>query len=121
MPCPKNNRITCAGRAPSATRTPTSGTIKTTKTEVPRWVPVHPTLAKILAEWKLSGWAQLIGRAPTADDFIMPDGPVLAHSSGVPLAAELQAEARAMVLKFKPGDPRMCRAPQNGLRRTHRD
>ena len=43
-----------------------------TKSGVPREVPVHPTLAKILAVWKLSGWAETYGRAPTGDDLIVP-------------------------------------------------
>jgi integrase len=44
-----------------------------TKTKVPRQVPVHPTLAAILAEWKLSGWQRTYKRRPEADDFITPD------------------------------------------------
>jgi hypothetical protein len=68
--------------------------IKAVKTEVPRWVPAHPTLAKMLAEWKVGGWAQMIGRAPTPDDLVMPNAPTLVHSSGmkpddVPRSAEL--------------------------------
>ena len=43
-----------------------------TKTGVPRSVPVHPTLARILAEWKLAGWERTYGRMPTPDDFITP-------------------------------------------------
>ena len=43
-----------------------------TKSGVPRAVPVHPTLAKLLAAWKLSGWSATYGRKPTADDFIVP-------------------------------------------------
>jgi len=38
--------------------------VKGTKTENPREMPVHPTLAKILATWKLSGFEQLTGRKP---------------------------------------------------------
>lgn len=38
----------------------------------PRRVPVHPELAKILAEWKLSGFARFFGKAPRPDDFIVP-------------------------------------------------
>lgn len=38
----------------------------------PRKAPVHPELARILAEWKLSGFAQFFGRAPRPDDFIVP-------------------------------------------------
>jgi integrase len=43
-----------------------------TKSAAPRAVPVHPTLARILAEWKLSGWAAIYGRAPRAEDLIVP-------------------------------------------------
>jgi integrase len=42
-----------------------------TKSGVPRAVPVHPTLAKILAAWKLGGWQRQYGRAPTSDDLIV--------------------------------------------------
>jgi hypothetical protein len=45
---------------------------KSTKTETVRHVPVHPTLAAILAEWKLGGWAAMMGRAPGPDDLIVP-------------------------------------------------
>ena len=45
---------------------------KSTKSETPRLVPVHPVLAKLLAEWKLGGWAQMMGRTPTIDDLIIP-------------------------------------------------
>ena len=43
-----------------------------TKTGVPRRVTVHPTLARVLAEWKLAGWERTHGRMPTPDDFITP-------------------------------------------------
>jgi hypothetical protein len=43
-----------------------------TKTGVPRSVPVHPTLARILAEWKLAGWERTYGRMPTPDDLVAP-------------------------------------------------
>jgi integrase len=39
----------------------------------PREMPVHPTLAAILAHWKLSGFARFFGRAPTPEDFIVPE------------------------------------------------
>ena len=35
-------------------------------------MPVHPTLAALLAEWKLGGWAAMMGRPPTADDLVVP-------------------------------------------------
>lgn len=47
-------------------------TVKGTKTGDTRAVPMHPTLAKILATWKLSHWERIYGRAPTADDFVVP-------------------------------------------------
>src|SRR5216684_3940483 len=45
---------------------------KAVKTERPREVPVHPTLAKMLAPWKLGGWKRLMGRQPTPDDLLIP-------------------------------------------------
>lgn len=45
---------------------------KSTKTDVIREVPVHPTLAKVLAAWKLGGWERMMGRAPTAEDLLVP-------------------------------------------------
>jgi hypothetical protein len=43
-----------------------------TKTKVVHEIPVHPVLAKILAQWKLRGWQEWMGRAPNADDLILP-------------------------------------------------
>lgn len=43
-----------------------------TKTERPREVPVHPTLAGILDDWKRTGWVELMGRAPGPDDLVVP-------------------------------------------------
>ncbi len=43
-----------------------------TKTDVPRRVPVHPTLARVLAEWKLAGWERTYGRPPGDDDLVVP-------------------------------------------------
>jgi hypothetical protein len=45
---------------------------KTTKMDAVKHVPVHPTLAVMLAEWKLGGWAEMMGRAPGPDDLIVP-------------------------------------------------
>ncbi len=45
---------------------------KTTKTEQPRSVPVHPVLVRVLAEWKQSAWSIMMGREPTSDDLIIP-------------------------------------------------
>jgi hypothetical protein len=46
--------------------------VKGTKTENPREMPVHPTLARILAAWKLAGYEQLTGRTPRPEDPIVP-------------------------------------------------
>jgi integrase len=43
-----------------------------TKTGAPRRVPIHPTLAAILAEWKLSGWPAMMQRNAGADDIVVP-------------------------------------------------
>lgn len=54
------------------------GKEKGTKTDAERHVPVHPTLAAMLAEWKLHGWESMVGRAPTPDDLIVPLPPDVA-------------------------------------------
>lgn len=46
-----------------------------TKTKLARRMPVHPTLAAMLAEWKLNGWPAMMERQPTADDLIIPMPP----------------------------------------------
>lgn len=43
-----------------------------TKTKRRRDMPVHPVLAAMLAEWKLSGWPEMMGRPPGPDDLIVP-------------------------------------------------
>jgi hypothetical protein len=43
-----------------------------TKTRATFRIPVHPVLARILAEWKLRGWQEWMGRAPKPDDLIVP-------------------------------------------------
>jgi hypothetical protein len=37
-----------------------------------REVPVHKLLARLLAEWKLRGWPELMGWKPGPDDLIVP-------------------------------------------------
>lgn len=46
--------------------------VKETKTDNPREMPVHPTLAKILAAWKLGGFERAFGRTPKPEDLIVP-------------------------------------------------
>jgi len=47
------------------------GRIKTGQTRL-LLLPVHPTLAALLAEWKLHGWPEMMGRQPTPDDLMVP-------------------------------------------------
>ena len=55
---------------------------KSTKTKRPRVVPVHPALASLLAQWKLSGWHEMMGRAPTEEDLLIPSRLGANRSSG---------------------------------------
>lgn len=45
---------------------------KGTKTDQPRDVPVHPTLAKAIATWKLGGFERYMGQRPKPDDLLIP-------------------------------------------------
>jgi integrase len=49
------------------------------KAGTPREVPVHPTLAAILAEWRLGGFPLFFGRPPRPDDFIVPETDRVQH------------------------------------------
>lgn len=46
-----------------------------TKTGRTRFMPVHHTLAAMLAEWRLTAWPAIFGRTPTPDDLICPFPP----------------------------------------------
>ncbi len=46
--------------------------VKGTKTENPREMPVHATLAAILATWKLGGFERLTGHAAKPEELIVP-------------------------------------------------
>jgi hypothetical protein len=48
------------------------GVAKGTKTETTKTIPVQLTLAAMLAEWKLGGWAVMMGRSPEPDDLVLP-------------------------------------------------
>lgn len=45
---------------------------KSTKTDTVKRVPVHPTLALMLADWEANGWPAMMGRPPTSEDLIIP-------------------------------------------------
>ena len=44
---------------------------KTTKTDAVKHIPVHPVLAAMLAQWRVGGWPEMMGRAPGPDDLIV--------------------------------------------------
>lgn len=50
-----------------------------TKTGDTRYMPIHPALAELLADWVSGGWAQMFGRDPTADDLLVPLEPTSRH------------------------------------------
>jgi len=74
-------------------------TLSKTKTGVPRRVPVHPLLAKILATWKLSGWSSVYGRKPNGDDLIVPT-PTLSRRA--PNSSWLLLQRDLVSLKMRP-------------------
>jgi hypothetical protein len=43
-----------------------------TKTSVVHRIPVHPVLAEVLSDWRMSGWREWMGRPPRTDDLILP-------------------------------------------------
>jgi integrase len=47
--------------------------LKSTKTGVTRYVPVHPVLAAILKDWHAVGWESWTGRQPTGADYVIPN------------------------------------------------
>lgn len=55
-----------------------------------REVPVHPTLAAMLAAWKLA-WPSIYGRHATPEDFIVPKRAVGYHRVGITPGAMTQA------------------------------
>ncbi len=46
-----------------------------TKTNVVRWMPVHPVLGHILGHWQAQGFEATMGRAPVPDDLVVPTPP----------------------------------------------
>ncbi len=46
--------------------------LKTTKTRVEKWIPVHPALHELLIRWKAEGFERYTGRPPGPEDTIVP-------------------------------------------------
>ena len=91
--------------------------IKSMKTEVPRWMPVHPTLAE--------GARRVEARRMGDDDgphahgrrlFIVPNAPVSTIRAASPLGPELQRVERDRVRGLRPDAIEHCRMPQLGLK-----
>lgn len=47
-------------------------TREATKTGAVKEVPLHPLLGEVLDRWRVEGWQEEYGRAPTAEDLIVP-------------------------------------------------
>jgi integrase len=45
---------------------------KGTKTGAKKYIPVHSFVRAVLEQWHETGWLEFMGRAPRADDFILP-------------------------------------------------
>jgi integrase len=93
-----------------------------TKSGVPRQVPVHPVLAKLLASWKLSGWSSTYGRSPRADDLIVPtrnmneDNPRGTVQQPTESQKALVADLKLLKLRYRAGQKRNRRG--HDMRRT---
>jgi integrase len=63
-----------------------------------RFVPIHPTLAAILAEWKLDGWVLYWKRRPTDADWVVPGRRGQLRHKGHSLA-ELQQDLQTLGMR----------------------
>jgi integrase len=57
----------------AASFTRANGYEKSTKTESPRQVPVHPVLGRVLEQWRAKGFAATFGREPRPGDLLVPN------------------------------------------------
>ncbi len=76
-----------------------------TKTEVTRRVPVHPTLGRILAAWKISHWERIYGGAPSADDLVVPTRNMTTVDASDAVHA-FKADLEALGLRVEAGEHR---------------
>lgn len=68
---------------------------KGTKTGAVREVPIHPTLAAVLAEWRLGGWERHYGRRPLPEDLLLPTR-TFAHRDGKNVHSQLALDAKRL-------------------------
>lgn len=86
-----------------------------TKTDTPRLTPVHPTLAAVLAPWKLSDWENLYGHRPQPNDLIVPTRNLRKRRADES-QKQLLADLEAIGLRVKAGKHQNRRG--HDLRRT---
>lgn len=86
-----------------------------TKSGVPRQIPVHPTLARMLAAWRLSGWFGVYGRQPAPEDLVVPTR-AMRHRAPAESQKQLLADLAKLGLRTEAGATRNRRG--HDLRRT---
>lgn len=72
-----------------------------TKAQRPRRVPVVPLLARLLAEWKLSGWPATYGRPPGPEDLIAPDADPGEHRDASNSLKRFKIDLRVLGLRYR--------------------
>lgn len=86
-----------------------------TKSGVPRRVPVHPVLAKVLAQWKLSGWEDHYGDKPKPHHLICPTRNLTRRGANE-AQRQLKYDLEKIGLRVRAGATRFRRG--HDLRRT---
>lgn len=86
-----------------------------TKSGVPRRVPVHPVLAAVLAQWKLSGWEDLYGEKPKPHHLICPTRNLTRRGANE-AQRQLKYDLEKIGLRVRAGKARFRRG--HDLRRT---
>lgn len=69
------------------------------KTSRPRDVPIHAELWRILAAWKLEGWARWVRRVPRPDDLVVAREDGSGHRDNSAGSQSLRRHARAIGLE----------------------
>jgi integrase len=85
-----------------------------TKTQVPRLIPVHPALARVLCTWR-DAWPSFYGRAPELEDFIVPTRKMTKRDANE-AQRQLVYDLEKLGLRTKAGKERNRRG--HDLRRT---
>jgi integrase len=91
------------------------------KTDTPRWVPVHPELAALLAQWKEHGFEEVFGRPPAEEDLMFPyiQKPGSRKAQGTPVTSKvIWKELQTWLARLNMLSIDQPRRPQHGLRRA---